>query len=317
MFGVEFNGKGGILSKLVKPSKQVTDIWHSLFVKEKQTALLLVMPLAILLHALPLLIPFSWLQSSQESQPKSESVRVTITQADKKSSTAPSEKPDKPADRPTKKKEKPAETKQKVLTTTEAQSELPRDTPVVEIPENAKSAIAEPPSARGPLMEGPASPLLPSGNKDFIAKQRYLGEVIGAGAIAGDIDVPDVVSERDPKEPVTRTEYTFAGYFDNLSRRFVEAWGSVRTLPPESRFEGKIGEFIEYDVVINRDGSLRKIINISAKREPYRDFTAVDDLVGSVFKTMFPFQPIPTRIRNDPLVVRKRIQFVGFKYTLY
>lgn len=317
MFGVEFNGKGGALSKLVKPSKQVTDIWHSLFIGEKQTALIVIVPLTILLHTLPLFVPLSWLQGSQESLPKSESVRVTIRQPDKQLIEAPAEKSEKPAEPPAKKKDKPAEAKQKVLTTTEAKSELPRDTPVVEIPENSKSAGAEPPSAKGPLMEGPASPLLPSGNKDFIAKQRHLGEVIGAGAIAGDIDVPDIVSERDPKEPITRTEYTFAGYFDNLSRRFVEAWGSVRTLPPESRFEGKIGEFIEYDVVINRDGSLRKIINISAKREPYRDFTAVDDLVGNVFRTMFPFQPIPARIRNDPLVVRKRIQFVGFKYTLY
>ena len=166
-------------------------------------------------------------------------------------------------------------------------------------------------------MEERASPLLPAGHKEFLEHQRQLGNTIGAGAIAGDLDVRDVVAERDPNTPVNRTEYTFAAYFDSLSRRFVEAWGGVRTLPPQSRFDGKIGEFIEYDVVINRDGSLRKIVNITARREPYRDFSAVDELVVGVFKSMFPFQPVPERIQNDPLVIRKRIQFVGFKYTLY
>ena len=167
------------------------------------------------------------------------------------------------------------------------------------------------------LLEERQSPLLPSGKNDFIERQRKLGDAIGAGAIAGDLEVRDVVADVDAKNPIRRTEYAFAGYFDSLSRRFVEAWGSVRTLPPHARFDGKVGEFIEYDVAINRDGSLRKITNISARKEPFRDFTAVDELVMGVFKSMFPFQPIPDRIQNDPLIIRKRIQFVGFKYTLY
>lgn len=172
-------------------------------------------------------------------------------------------------------------------------------------------------NTKAPLPEERQSPLLPSGKLDFIEKQRKLGEVLGAGAVAGDLEIPDVVSELNEKSGIRTTEYTFAGYFNSLSRRFVEAWGGVRTLPPQAQFDGKLGEFIEYDVVINRDGTLRKIVNITAKREPYRDFSAVDDLVGEVFRAMFPFQPVPERIKNDPLVVRKRIQFVGFKYTLY
>lgn len=320
MFGVEFNGKGGSLSKQAKLSKQVIDIWHSVLEPERSLAqFLLIALLVVALHSIPFFIPESMWQSSKESAPKTEAVKVRITQTSPKAEPVPEATAEQtPA--PTKKKNNASTQPREILTASEKATDSLNQPTLVPAPTNKPEANKpETPSTsrKSALMEEKVSPLLPSGKDDFIAHQRHLGETIGAGAIAGDIDIPDVVTEKNPNDPVTRTEYTFAGYFDSLSRRFVETWGSVRSLPPHSRFEGKVGEFIEYDIVINRDGSLRKIVNISAKREPYRDFAAVDDLVQSVFRTMFPFQPVPARIRNDPLVIRKRIQFVGFKYTLY
>jgi hypothetical protein len=328
MVGVEFNGKGGSLSKRFRISKQVIEIWHSVLTPEHSATRRVVTLFFVCgLHGLPLLVPKAWLQTSKESAPKSESVRIKIapnqkTSASVAAESAPKNRKDSQSADPTKIKQKSPQQKNqapRVMTSVET-AQAPQETnSKIPIAESAPSRTQASSNAisKSALMEERKSPLLPSGHEDFIARQRHLGKTLGAGAVAGDIEIPDVISEKNPNDPITRKEYTFAGYFDNLSRRFAEAWGGVRTLPPQSRFDGKLGEFIEYDVVINRDGSLRKIVNVSARREPYRDFAAVDELVASVFKTMFPFQPVPERIHNDPLVIRKRIQFVGFKYSLY
>lgn len=321
MFEVGFKGKGVALSKQAKLSKQVIEIWTSTFSPDLHFIRTLTIAFGVAaVHSIPFFIPRSWLPASRESTPKPNTVQVRIMQAPPRIPTTEAEKPVELAKIEVKKPKKTPPPQQKVLTSSEKNTEATTQT-VVSAPDLSPNPAPPPPSAqsqrKGALMEDKVSPLLPSGKDDFIAHQRKLGEIIGAGPIAGDLEIPDVMTEKDSKEPITRTEYTFAGYFDNLSRRFTETWGGMRTLPAYSRFEGKVGEFIEYDVVINRDGSLRKIVNISAKREPFRDFAAVDELVVGVFKTMFPFQPVPQRIRNDPLVIRKRIQFVGFKYTLY
>ncbi|MBM3382224.1 MAG: hypothetical protein FJY29_07270 [Betaproteobacteria bacterium] len=268
---------------------------------------------ALLLHASLYTLSGRIKSASTEATPKQESVRVTIAPP----KPAPQQVAPLKGSKVSEQKNKSPQPRPQVLTS-KADTPVSDAPSVISQPQEASppSSVATPPPPSS-LLEERESPLLPSSKSKFMERQRKLGEVIGAGAIAGDLDVPDVVSERDPNSSVRRTEYTFAGYFDSLNRRFVEAWGGVRTLPPQSRFDGKVGEFIEYDVVINRDGSLRKIINITAKREPFRDFSAVDDLVTGVFQAMFPFQPVPERIQNDPLVIRKRIQFVGFKYTLY
>jgi hypothetical protein len=323
MFGDGFKGKGGALSKQTKLSKQLIDIWASTMTPETRWQHRLLIVAAVLcLHSLLLIIPLDWLQNTRPSKPAANSVKVTLTRTQTQQPLPSDDIPVEPVAPKIKKQQMQRQSsKRKVLTSNEPDPNLPPDTPKIVAAPDSPVAKATPapltPSGEKALMEDVVSPLLPAGKKDFLTQQQRLGEAIGAGPIAGDIEVPDVVTEKDPKDPVTRTEYTFAGYFDNLSRRFSETWGGVRTLPPQSRFDGKLGEFIEYDIVINRDGSLRKIVNVSARREPYRNFAAVDQLVLDVFKTMFPFQPVPARIRNDPLVVRKRIQFVGFKYTLY
>ncbi len=246
--------------------------------------------------------------SSTQSRPQQQSVRVELRPAKGVSESAAQPTPKSTI------KSEPPKTKRNLTVDRSAGLSQPFQIPSSDIPPPQPKKYD---SSQSALPKDRQSPLLPAGKFDFIEKQRKLGEVLGAGAVAGDLEIPDIVSEQNSKTGVRATEYTFAGYFNSLSRRFIEAWGGVRTLPPQAQFDGKLGEFIEYDVVINRDGSLRKIVNVTAKREPYRDFSAVDELVIDVFRAMFPFQPVPERIKNDPLVVRKRIQFVGFKYTLY
>lgn len=308
-------GKDGLLSKQVKVSKHVLSVWHQATGREVSSLRTLWSALmAALLHLTILILTPQLKNSSTESAPQQQSVRVSLAPPPKNSiSSTPNEK----ASAPPRRKQSTERKAQTLTAPSQEANETSQETlsnaPV--IPQASPQESSHDVSSS--LMEERRSPLLPSGRADFTERQRRLGDILGAGAIAGDLEIPDVVTEDDPDRPIRKTEFTFAGYFDSLSRRFVEAWGGVRTLPSHSRFEGKLGEFIEYDVVINRDGSLRKIINITAKREPYRDFSAVDDLVVGVFKSLFPFQPVPDRIRNDPLVIRKRIQFVGFKYTLY
>ncbi|NBX15735.1 MAG: hypothetical protein EBR09_00060 [Proteobacteria bacterium] len=320
MFGDGFKDKGGSLSKQSKLSKQLIDIWATTFTPQTHWQLRLLIAAAVIsLHAVVLLFPLDWLARNRPARPSPNAVKVTFSRAQTQPLTEQPVKESRAESSKPPSRNKPSQ--KKVLTAAEPEPVAAKDkTQVVTVPEAPLAKSSPAPERRAPpqtLMEDVVSPLLPAGKKDFLNQQRQLGEAIGAGPIAGDIEVPDVVAEKDPADPVTRTEYTFAGYFDNLSRRFAETWGGVRTLPPQSRFDGKLGEFIEYDIVINRDGTLRKIVNISARREPFRNFAAVDQLVFDVFKTMFPFQPVPARIRNDPLVVRKRIQFVGLKYTLY
>ena len=305
-----------MLSKRVTVSNQVLLVWRQTMSQDSSPVqTVLVICLISIFHVLLLTLPSRIKSTSTESMPKQESVRVRISPPKSSERSAQEAKPPE-SDAAMRRKSK--KSTPQVLASERVESPT-SDIPSVPEPQaeplpSPKSAKPQSPST---LLEERQSPLLPSGKNDFIERQRKLGDTIGAGAIAGDLEVRDVVADADSSNPIRRTEYAFAGYFDSLSRRFVEAWGSVRTLPPQSRFDGKVGEFIEYDVVINRDGSLRKIVNISARREPFRDFTAVDELVMGVFKSMFPFQPIPDRIQNDPLVIRKRIQFVGFKYTLY
>lgn len=299
-----------MLSKRIRLSKQTLGIWHQSVQQDAANSLFAIaMAAALALHLGIFVLTKQIENSSTNSVPKQQSVRVELRTPMSNTNAAVK----KPAPEIKDKIDSP-----KRLRTLNSQSRSKAKTEI-EIP----TTVYEPPPQESQQLSGlklpeeRQSPLLPSGSLDFIEKQRMLGEVLGAGAVAGDLEIPDIVSEAKQNSEVRAIEYTFAGYFNSLSRRFVEAWGGVRTLPPQSHFDGKLGEFIEYDVVINRDGSLRKIVNVSAKREPYRDFTAVDELVREAFQAMFPFQPVPERIKNDPLVVRKRIQFVGFKYTLY
>jgi hypothetical protein len=164
--------------------------------------------------------------------------------------------------------------------------------------------------------------LLPNSRSEYVASQRRIGTIYGKGAVGGDID-PDSES-REPvgyraprKGEVKVTRYDYAAYFLALDQRFSEAWGGTRVLPPGSNFYGVVGEVIEYDIVINRNGSLSKIINVSKKSQPTRNYADVDQLVNQVFANVFPLSPVPRRIQEDPLILRKRIRFTGYQYHMF
>jgi hypothetical protein len=162
--------------------------------------------------------------------------------------------------------------------------------------------------------------LLPNSESEYIASQRRIGTVYGQGAVGGDIDTDSSapVGYQAPKKgEVNVTRYDYAAYFSALDQRFSEAWGGTRFLPRGSTFVGSAGEVIEYDIVIHRNGSLSKIINVSKQKQKNRDFSAVDNLVNEVFSHVFPLSPIPGRIKEDPLILRKRIQFTGYQYFMF
>lgn len=162
--------------------------------------------------------------------------------------------------------------------------------------------------------------LLPNSMSEYVAAQRRVGSIYGQGAVGGDVapDAQEPVGFQAPnRQKVVVKRYDYAAYFLSLDRRFSDAWGNERFLPRGSTFVGTIGEFIEYDIVINRDGTLVKIINVSKQARPDRDFSSVDALVNEVFSHVFPMEPVPARISDTPLILRKRIQFTGYKYFMF
>ncbi len=162
--------------------------------------------------------------------------------------------------------------------------------------------------------------LLPNSKSEYVASQRRVGTIYGKGAVGGDLD-PDAdgpVGYRAPRKgEVKVTRYDYAAYFMALDQRFTDAWGGTRVLPPGSTFAGVVGELIEYDIVINRNGSLSKIINVTKQKQAHRSFADVDKLVADVFSNVFPLNPVPNRIREDPLILRKRIRFTGYQYSMF
>lgn len=158
---------------------------------------------------------------------------------------------------------------------------------------------------------------LPGGSKDYLDRQRTIGDIVGQGPIGGDIPAPEKTVNPDDRPIITEQSYTLSHYFDKLNRRFSDAWGPSRTLPPNSTFVGVTGESIDYDIVVNRDGTLRKITNVTAKRQPWRRFEDVDKIVFDVFSNVFPLDAVPTRIPQDPVVIRKRIQYTGYRYSIF
>jgi hypothetical protein len=189
----------------------------------------------------------------------------------------------------------------------------------------ADVAVPEPkpeetPQATGIGFSEKLKDLLPNSKSEFVASQRRIGSTYGKGAVGGDIE-PESAEPVGYKAPdkgkVSVTRYDYASYFMALDRRFTDAWGGTRVLPRGSTFQGVVGEFIEYDIIINRNGTLSKIVNVTQKKQKARDFSAVDNLVNEVFSHVFPMNPVPDRIKEDPLILRKRIQFTGYQYFMF
>lgn len=201
------------------------------------------------------------------------------------------------------------------------------EAPDLEAPQSEPDALPDSPKDSPEASPPPASleplgvsknlrSLLPGANSTYLDTQRHIGQAIGEGPVGGDIEADSEVKVSPDGRTVEHT-FNYAAYYDGLSRRFSEAWGGTRILPPDANFNGIVGEFIEYDFVINRDGSLRKIINASAINQPHRNFEAVDLMVADAAKKMFPLNPVPARITKNPVLLRKRIHFGGTSYIMF
>jgi hypothetical protein len=191
-------------------------------------------------------------------------------------------------------------------------SNLPESKATEPVVESAPTAQVAPSTTAKGLRR-----LLPGGSRDYLERQRTIGDVMGQGPIGGDVPEAERTPDPDNRPVIVEREYALSHYFDKLSRRFSDAWGPERTLPPNSTFAGVTGESIDYDIVINRDGTLRKITNVTALRQPWRRFEDVDRIVLDVFSNVFPLDTVPTRIHQDPVVIRKRIQYTGYRYSIF
>jgi hypothetical protein len=204
--------------------------------------------------------------------------------------------------------------------------------PVEEIPAPAPTpesallpAPTEPQTIKPNVLSSQISPnlahLLPQASSGYLESQRQKG----AGWDTADSSSEDVLptperpnADRERVRPkIVTTEFSTLAYRLDLERRFSDAWGGVRVLPSFSRFSGKTGELIVYNVIVNRDGSLRRIVNVSAIEQAGRDFSSVDTLVQEFADSVFPINPLPDRIREEPFIVRWAIRYMGAHYSFF
>jgi hypothetical protein len=163
--------------------------------------------------------------------------------------------------------------------------------------------------------------LFPSASQDYLRQQRDVGYDRGRDQADSEdfLPLPDAPEKLRGRErpAVVATEFSTLAYRIELERRFSEAWGGVRYLPRGASFVGNAGELILYNVIINRDGTLRRIVNVSALEQGNRDYSAVDRLVQEFADSVFPLNPIPDRIRTEPFIVRWPIRYGGFHYSFF
>lgn len=137
--------------------------------------------------------------------------------------------------------------------------------------------------------------LLPNSNLAYSNFQQSLGQKANddiVGEDGGDGSAPVDINTR---------EYKYVSYFDGMIRQIENVW----VYPQEALRAGMQGQAI-YDIVINRDGSLKKVVGVTSS-----GFLPLDREIERAVQSAGPFNPIPERIKQDPLVVRVR-----FTYTL-
>lgn len=164
-------------------------------------------------------------------------------------------------------------------------------------PPVAKDAPSQkiPPSVGPSLVSPKFRNFLPDSNYAYSSHQQSLGQkanedVVGEGNEDGSAAID-----------INTREYKYASYFDGVIRQIENVW----VYPNDALRSGLQGQAV-YVIVINRDGSLRKVI-----RESTSGFTSLDREVERAVQMAGPYNPVPSRIDKDPLVVRIR-----FTYTL-
>ena len=93
-----------------------------------------------------------------------------------------------------------------------------------------------------------------------------------------------------------------------FNEKFHKVWGPIRYGPQKTTFNAVIGEFIIFDVYIDKKtGVLIKVINISEQNDLYRDYKDINHVFNSVVKDMFPY-PLSSHIvkyidENDNAII--------------
>jgi hypothetical protein len=142
--------------------------------------------------------------------------------------------------------------------------------------------------------------------KDSYNQQQIEGD-------SGDIPVigDDLAPRNGPKivERYAVRDMSLYQFSQEFKERFSGIWNSQeRWVPPSSPL--RPGDIVYYKLYIKGDGSLQKFENLSHKKKPEKDFSAVDKMIAEVVAQVFPMT-VPPRFAQNLVTEIIAIQVVG------
>lgn len=156
---------------------------------------------------------------------------------------------------------------------------------------------------------------LPHSNPAYIDEiRKYYNQVPKIEGDAGDIPIygdDDYTPSNSPKikERYSVQDLSLVQFSQYFKEKFSGIWYSHdRIVPPSSPL--RPGEVIYYKLYIKGDGTLLKFENLTQKRSPQKDFTAVDKMVDDVVTKVFPLS-LPGKFAKNIVTEIIAIQVVG------
>ena len=130
---------------------------------------------------------------------------------------------------------------------------------------------------------------------------------------SGDIPVigDDFAPRNGPKivERYAVRDLSLYQFSQEFKEKFSGIWNSKeRWVPPSSPL--RPGDIVYYKLYIKGDGSLQKFENLSQKKKPEKDFSAVDKMIEEVVSKVFPMT-VPPRFAKNLVTEIVAIQVVG------
>lgn len=155
---------------------------------------------------------------------------------------------------------------------------------------------------------------LPNSSSSYIDQLRK--ESLKHQQIEGDSgDIPvignDLAPRNGPKilERYAVRDMSLYQFSQEFKERFSGIWNSQeRWVPPNSPLHP--GDIVYYKLYIKGDGSLQKFENLSHKKKPEKDFSAVDKMIAEVVAQVFPMT-VPPRFAQNLVTEIVVIQVVG------
>ncbi len=155
---------------------------------------------------------------------------------------------------------------------------------------------------------------LPNSNSSFIDQLRR--DSHNNQQIDGDSgDIPiignNLAPQNGPKivERYSVRDMSLYQFSQEFKERFSGIWNSQeRWVPPGSPL--RPGDIVYYKLYIKADGSLQKFENLSQKKKPEKDFSAVDKMIAEVVAQVFPMT-VPPRFAKNLVTEIIAIQVVG------